>query len=60
MSEFTLQQVYTAYRRLKNHFYFDNSNLPMRMKIAEFEKELDFAPSLVAQRKNGVRIRKKK
>ena len=45
MSEFTLQQVYTAYRRLKNHFYFDNCNLPMRMKIAEFEKELDFAPS---------------
>lgn len=45
MSPFTLQQVYTAYRRLKNHFYFDNSNLPMRMKIAEFEKELDFAPS---------------
>ena len=45
MSPFTLQQVYTAYRRLKNHFYFDNSNLPMRMKIAEFEEELDFAPS---------------
>lgn len=45
MPEFTLQQVYTAYRRLKNHFYFDNSNLLMRMKIAEFEKGLDFAPS---------------
>lgn len=43
MAQFTLQQVYTAYRRLKNHFYFDNSNLFMRLKIAEFEKDLNIA-----------------
>ena len=53
MPAFTLQQVYTAYRRLKNHFYFDNSNLPMRMKIAEFEKDLDFA-----SKKRGPRSKK--
>lgn len=59
MSEFTLQQVYTAYRRLKNHFYFDNSNLPMRMKIAEFEKELDFAPSPRGSKKKWSKNPKK-
>lgn len=59
MSEFTLQQIYTAYRRLKNHFYFDNSNLPMRMKIAEFEKELDFASSPRGSKKKRSKNPKK-
>ena len=59
MAEFTLQQVYTAYRRRKNHFYFDKSNLLMRMKIAEFEKELDFADSSHGSKKKRNKNPKK-
>lgn len=40
MEMFTVQQVYSAYRRLKSYFYYDNTNLLMRLKIAEFEEDV--------------------
>lgn len=40
MEMFTVQQVYSAYRRLKSYFYYDNTNLFMRLKIAEFEEDV--------------------
>lgn len=40
MSMFTVQQVYSAYRRLKSYFYYDTTNLFMRLKIAEFEEDV--------------------
>lgn len=40
MEKFTVQQVYSAYRRLKSYFYYDNTNLFMRLKIAEFEDDV--------------------
>lgn len=38
----TLQDIYSAYRKFKNYYYYDNSNLFIRQQIAEFEKDLDF------------------
>lgn len=40
MRMFTVQQVYSAYRRLKSYFYYDTTNLFMRLKIAEFEEDV--------------------
>lgn len=37
----TLQDIYSAYRKLKNYYYYDNSNLFIRQQIAEFEEGLD-------------------
>lgn len=39
---FSLQDIYIAYRRFKNYYYYDNCNLFIRNQIAEFEKGLDF------------------
>lgn len=35
---FSLQEIFTAYKRLKNHYYYDSNNLYIRAKIAEFEQ----------------------
>lgn len=34
---FSLQDIYTAYRRMKNYFFYDKSNLFIRDSIANFE-----------------------
>lgn len=42
MMTFTLEDIHDAYRRFKSYVYYDNSNLHLRYKIAEFEtKELN-------------------
>lgn len=38
----TLQDIYSAYRKFKSYYYYDNSNLFIRKQIAEFEKDFDF------------------
>lgn len=35
--KFTLQEVFIAYKRMKNYFYYDNNNLFVRNRIADFE-----------------------
>ena len=43
---FTIFDIEEAYRKLKTHFYYDNTNHHMRRKIAEFEKDSDFTKKL--------------
>lgn len=47
---FTLQDIYIAYRRFKNYYYYDNCNLFIRNQIAEFEKSLEFKNSAEASK----------
>lgn len=35
----TIRDIYEAYRKLKNYFYYDNTSLTIRYKIAEFEQQ---------------------
>lgn len=35
----SMQDVYEAYRKLKNYFYYDNTSLTIRYKIADFERQ---------------------
>lgn len=39
---FTINDIKDAYRKLKTHFYYDNTNHFMRRQIAEFETGEDF------------------
>lgn len=43
---FTISDIEDAYRKLKAHFYYDNTNCHMRRKIAEFETHIDFSKKL--------------
>ena len=36
MPTITRHKIYEAYRKLKNYFYYDNTSLTIRYKIAEF------------------------
>jgi hypothetical protein len=38
--EFTIKDVFTAYKKLKHYYYYDNTTLFIREKIADFEYEL--------------------
>ena len=48
MEKITKHKIYEAYRKLKNYFYYDNTSLTIRYKIAQFEQpfytdsDLDF------------------
>ena len=35
----SIRDIYEAYRKLKNYFYYDNTTLTIRYKIAEFEQQ---------------------
>lgn len=37
-SKITIRDIYEAYRKLKNYYYYDNASLTIRYKIAEFEQ----------------------
>ena len=37
--QITIRDIYEAYRKLKNYFYYDNTSLTIRYKIAEFEQQ---------------------
>lgn len=39
---FNLQDIKDAYRKLKTHFYYDNTNHFMRRQIAKFETSHNF------------------
>lgn len=39
--EITKQQLYEAYRKLKNNFYYDNTTLFVKQQIAEFEEQVN-------------------
>ena len=38
--EFTYQDLYEAYRKLKSYFYYDNTSLFIRKQISDYEFEL--------------------
>ena len=38
-SQITIRDIYEAYRKLKSYFYYDNTSLTIRYKIAEFEQQ---------------------
>lgn len=40
--KFTDTDIEEAYKKFKTYFYYDNSNLFMRRKIAEFETNENF------------------
>jgi len=37
---FTVQDVFSAYKKLKHYYYYDNTSLFIRKRIADFEMEL--------------------
>lgn len=39
MRTISIQDIYEAYRKLKNYYYYDNSSLHTRIRIATFEKD---------------------
>ena len=39
--EFTVKEVFQAYKKVKHYFYYDNTSLFIRQKIAEFEKNIE-------------------
>lgn len=43
---FTIEDIQDAYRKLKTHFYYDNTNHFMRRQIAEFETSESFEEQL--------------
>lgn len=43
---FTIYDIEDAYRKLKTHFYYDNTNYHMRRKISEFETNPEFSIKL--------------
>ena len=43
---FNLQDIKDAYRKLKTHFYYDNTNHFMRRQIAKFETSYNFEKRL--------------
>lgn len=43
---FTIFDIEEAYRKLKTHFYYDNTNYHMRRKIADFETDPNFLNKL--------------
>ena len=38
--------IFEAYRKLKTHYYYDNTDLHMRRKIADFEADSNFEQRL--------------
>ena len=39
MEKISIHRIYEAYRKLKNYFYYDNTSLTIRYRIAEFEQQ---------------------
>ncbi|EHO14582.1 RNA-dependent RNA polymerase family protein [Myroides odoratimimus] len=39
---FEKEEIFLAYKKLKHYYYYDNTNILMRKKIAEFEEEVFF------------------
>ena len=39
MRSISIQDIYEAYRKLKNYYYYDNSSLHTRIRIATFEED---------------------
>ena len=44
----TLEDLKEAYRKLKTYVYYDNFNLSLRMKLAEYENQNDLDKSLAS------------
>ena len=40
-TDFTADDIFSAYKKLKHYFYYDNTSLFIRRKIAEFEKSIE-------------------
>ena len=40
-SNYLQQKIYEAYRKLKNYYYYDNTSLFTRIRLAEFEEDLN-------------------
>lgn len=38
--KFSYQDIYNAYRRLKNFYYYDTNTLTIRYQICEFESKM--------------------
>jgi hypothetical protein len=43
MENFTKDEIYSAYRKLKHYYYYDNTSLFLRQQIVSFEDEIDNA-----------------
>ncbi|MGF7039738.1 reverse transcriptase domain-containing protein [Mucilaginibacter lappiensis] len=41
MDEFYPEEVFSAYKKLKHYYYYDNTSLFLRQRIAQFEDEID-------------------
>ena len=39
ITKISIRDIYEAYRKLKNYFYYDNTSLTIRYKIAEYEQQ---------------------
>jgi hypothetical protein len=46
MTDFSLRHVRLAYRKLKKTVYYDNTDLQLRLRLAEFEIDPDFEQNL--------------
>lgn len=55
-AHFTLQDIYLAYRRFKNYYYYDNSNLFIRAQIAKFESGLNFSMNAEASKEKIAKL----
>lgn len=40
--KFTYEEVFLAYKKLKNYYYNDNTSLFIKQRISEFEEEIEF------------------
>lgn len=38
--KFSYQDIYNAYRKLKNYYYYDTNTLSIRYQICEFESKM--------------------
>ncbi|MDQ1150328.1 hypothetical protein QE382_002312 [Sphingobacterium zeae] len=41
-NKFTYEEVFLAYKKLKNYYYNDNTSLFIKQRIAEFEEEIEY------------------
>src|SRR5690606_41677391 len=45
-NKFTYDEVFLAYKKLKNYYYTDNTSLFIKQRIAEFESDIAFGEEL--------------
>lgn len=45
-NEFTYEEIFIAYKKLKNYYYNDNTSLFIKQRIAEFEEDIKYGEDL--------------